>query len=747
MSTSHPERISDVQEILCVTCQTTNSVDRRFCARCGARLSEPCPECRTPNAIDVVFCGHCGCQLADAFEKRLSDIKGRLEKSESLRQEGHYLEAISLLQAVQSRGDSRLEPFVAEAATRIESLSEERGARAEEAVEWFARSRASLAEFDQVAAKAWLEKIPPGLRDREMNEALRGVEATLAEIAELTAQIRTGLQQKAWEGMLAQVTRLLTLRPQDTKLQQLSEQLRRRDHQQSSDSTQRKLLVAKQRFLEGQYAAAGAALAAVDDAHVASAHRPLFDTIREVDWLVRDLRREPFASSNLATVAARWHKLRPQDEDAARMVGEARTRLAVKPKDPRFAPRWAKAPAEPFLGWPLEYWRGLRGIEGPVESEAWKSTPSRFLVAYGLALQGLDVAHLKINLLPRAEKSFLPRLSLRGKAAPMNDVWGLDMGASGLKALRLSRATAASDSPLTVDDARFVPHAKDLAEAGSDEGMNQIMRATMEAFVEQAELEQAAVVLGFPGPRSLGRNFEIPKFKGKKSAEAIAYEARMQIPIPADAIYYDWHPWPAAKDATFEKVALLAARREHVQRVIDLCQDLPLKPLAVQSVCIALYNAAVHELLEEPADVPVKASAKGPAAETRDEPPDSARDNAHRAIAILDLGAESTSLVVASRSLIRFRNIALGTHRLDQALMSRFQLTRAQARQLRERPQSARWMYQTDEVVCEFADELSREVRRTLRVFEAEEIVIERLLCTGGAAEQLGLLRFLVHGE
>ena len=257
------------------------------------------------------------------------------------------------------------------------------------------------------------------------------------------------------------------------------------------------------------------------------------------------------------------------------------------------------------------------------------------------------------------------------------------------------------------------------------------MRATMEAFVEQAELEQAAVVLGFPGPRSLGRNFEIPKFKGKKSAEAIAYEARMQIPIPADAIYYDWHPWPAAKDATFEKVALLAARREHVQRVIDLCQDLPLKPLAVQSVCIALYNAAVHELLEEPADVPVKASAKGPAAETRDEPPDSARDNAHRAIAILDLGAESTSLVVASRSLIRFRNIALGTHRLDQALMSRFQLTRAQARQLRERPQSARWMYQTDEVVCEFADELSREVRRTLRVFEAEEIVIERLLCTG----------------
>ena len=446
MSTSHPERISDVQEILCVTCQTTNSVDRRFCARCGARLSEPCPECRTPNAIDVVFCGHCGCQLADAFEKRLSDIKGRLEKSESLRQDGHYLEAISLLQAVQSRGDSRLEPFVAEAATRIESLSEERGVRAEEAVEWFARSRASLAEFDQVAAKAWLEKIPPGLRDREMNEALRGVEATLAEIAELTAQIRTGLQQKAWEGMLAQVTRLLTLRPQDTKLQQLSEQLRRRDHQQSSDSTQRKLLVAKQRFLEGQYAAAGESVAAVDDAHVASAHRPLFDTIREVDWLVRDLRREPFASSNLATVAARWHKLRPQDEDAARMVGEARKRLAVKPKDPRFAPRWARR--RPNRSW-VGRWSTGAGSVGSRDRPSRKlgsRRPPDSSSPTAWRLQGLDVAHLKINLLPRAEKSFLPRLSLRGKAGPMNDVWGLDMGASGLKALRLSRATAAGDS-------------------------------------------------------------------------------------------------------------------------------------------------------------------------------------------------------------------------------------------------------------------------------------------------------------
>ncbi len=49
---------------LCTRCQAHNTVDRMFCARCGARLVSSCPQCGFHNVPEAHFCGGCGTRLA-----------------------------------------------------------------------------------------------------------------------------------------------------------------------------------------------------------------------------------------------------------------------------------------------------------------------------------------------------------------------------------------------------------------------------------------------------------------------------------------------------------------------------------------------------------------------------------------------------------------------------------------------------------------------------------------------------------
>jgi len=52
--------------IRCPSCGHANRADRRFCAKCGARLGEVCAACGTQNDPDENFCSQCGAALSAA---------------------------------------------------------------------------------------------------------------------------------------------------------------------------------------------------------------------------------------------------------------------------------------------------------------------------------------------------------------------------------------------------------------------------------------------------------------------------------------------------------------------------------------------------------------------------------------------------------------------------------------------------------------------------------------------------------
>ena len=54
--------------VRCRQCQAENRAGRRFCAECGAPLSQACPACGFGNEPSEKFCGGCGQLLTTAHE-------------------------------------------------------------------------------------------------------------------------------------------------------------------------------------------------------------------------------------------------------------------------------------------------------------------------------------------------------------------------------------------------------------------------------------------------------------------------------------------------------------------------------------------------------------------------------------------------------------------------------------------------------------------------------------------------------
>ena len=272
-----------------------------------------------------------------------------------------------------------------------------------------------------------------------------------------------------------------------------------------------------------------------------------------------------------------------------------------------------------------------------------------------------------------------------------------------------------------------------------------VIKQSLTRFADELEDASLSVVLGFSGPKTLGRWFDIPQMDSKKTADAIAYEAKLQIPIPIDDINYDWHAWPKEQrtEHSFQNVILLAARKDQINQHLDLVADLPIRVLAVQSICLALYNAAAFELLKK-VDSTAQASAQ-PRKNPSKSPAGTVPQQDSVTLGVLDLGTESSNLIAVSPHFVRYRSMPIGTQRLDRELMKQLQLTRAQCEELRLNPGRARRLYQVEQIVASVFDELLNDLRRTTRAYESDGIRFDKLVVTGGGVEQLGVLRLLLN--
>lgn len=714
---------SSIRAIACAGCGQENPSDRKFCGQCGGRLWQPCLECSSINAVDERFCGNCGVKLDDSVQQHESELKSKLELAINLEREGRYYDAASKLREI-TESDERLGKYTQNALKLLEQLEGRRQQRVEESQQLHTQARYYFKRHEFTKAFKSLQAIPPGLREKDVVEFMIEVEGLHKELSQLTTEIRNDLKAKNKNipELSAKVERLCKLQPDNEDASRLLERL---SQQQSNELSKRATSLAKlaqAKIASMNYREASEAASQIEPEFRKGGVLQVFQKASELFWCTEQLKRSSFASQDLLKVVERWQSQAGSDTRADKIMAQLTDRLKSRPKDQRIGlPKWAEAPEQSKIGPTVVPWAGLPAttIENTEARQTLRKNPGRFMVAYGLALQGLGKAKLQHDLHPK--RGFLGKL-FTGKSP--DRMWGIDIGSTSIKALEL--IVDATDGSLSINDCLLLKHSRPLYKTSDDEAQAEIITETLEEFVEHVEVKKPKVAVGFSSRHVLARFFNLPPIKSKKTKleDAVSYEVKLQIPIPADEAIIDFHAWEPEGDgfSEFRPIAAIAARKDDMHAQIAPVMAAGCEVALLQCDGFALYNAIHHDFI-------------------------SAQDSP-AAVAAIDVGGDATNLIVAEPNFVWMRSILHGTERWDEAIERDLPIKPGQGSQLRHDPSRAKWMHQVvDTLEPDFAELLS-DLQRSLNGYPRKSISeVSFTLGAGGGASQLGFLQTLQHGR
>jgi len=709
----------------CRHCGRANPAGRRFCGHCGKSLREVCAQCGTVSTAGEQFCGACGADLWATLREQTERIESEMNEVARLRRECRFDEAIALLGAVSKRDHPALAARAAEARSLVTEVARERDERLAAAQQQFAIAGQHFERHEYEAAVELLSGVPEPLRNEAMQELLHEAQRTREELASLNAELRQALQtKKQTRGLLATVERLLAIRPDHVQARQVAHVL-----------GQRLLGAAEERLKRFKYDEALALLNQVPYSIRTGEVERLHERAAELACLVHDLQKAPAVTPSLLEVARRLRKLAPDDPRPGKVLAELERRVQIVTSDVRrTALPWAARPEKPRVGLPVDWLTGFERIvlKEEVDRSPLIEMPGRFAVACGLALQAAGRGALRTNLMPRDHGTMLARVSRIIRKRPTRTAWGLDLSEAGLKAVKLT--ADANRRRVVFEKCAFVEHRKPLSQAANETEERQMVDDTLKTFLGEHHLQGERVGVGVSGRLVLNRQLQLPPGEPKALAKAVEYEAARHVPHPPKQLVWDYQlldEMHGGQPAEERRLALLvAAKREVIDRQLDHFERASLPVDLVQADTLALYNFFAFEFFTPPAE---------------DEPP----PDAEPATALLDIGHDSSNLVIAGPQTVWYRNFGVGGHSFTRPLVQQLHVTFAQAEGLKRDPLSAESTSAVYAALDPVVEELAGEVRRSLESFakSCPDRPVARLLGLGGGFQLHGLLRYLQIGR
>jgi type IV pilus assembly protein PilM len=252
-------------------------------------------------------------------------------------------------------------------------------------------------------------------------------------------------------------------------------------------------------------------------------------------------------------------------------------------------------------------------------------------------------------------------------------VWGIDVGQSALKALRLEMI----DGVLTATAFDYVEHPKILSQPDADP--DQLTREALEKFLSRNNIKGDLVAISVPGQSGLARFVKLPPVEEKKIGDIVRFEAKQQIPFPLDEVVWDFQKIGAGEVtdgfAMEAEIGLFAMKRDQINRALSQFQDVNVEVHVIQMAPLSLCNYVAYDLLN-------KGGTPTPAAEepAADEGPRGKK----KCVVALDVGTDSSNLVITDgEKIIWQRPIPLGGNHLTRALSKELKLTFAKAEHLK----------------------------------------------------------------
>ncbi len=715
--------------LVCPRCDMPNARGRKFCAQCGAPLWETCLQCGEVCTVGENFCGGCGVNLNEAAAEQLEQLDAAFREATEQQAAGRYEEAQTVLQNIAKKDHPRL----AERADRARRLghqwiTQRRRAQAT-AQEALQEARRLFDAADYEAAARRLAGVPVSLRVEDILALQAEIDLRQQQVVALEKELQQAIREKRLLDLPAAIERLLTLKPDHAHTKKLAEQLR--NHLTAA---------AERRLARHDYDGSLQLLDAIVPLGASPRSDALRGNVAELACLAWDLRNAPTVDPALASAAERLRRSVPGDAASIKRCDELRQRMAA-PADPqRLEPiAWADLPRETPLGLPVDWSIGWRRFTrgAALDSADLQRHPGRFQTACGLALAGLRKSPLRIDLLSAEPRGMVSRVAGMVRAAAPRAAWGIDLGASALKAVRLT--WDANRQLPAVETAVVLEYAKPLGQAFNEIEETRLISETIEAFLRGHSLKGDEVCVGVPGRMAMSRSMDLPPVASHKARSLVEFETRLEIDMPLSQLLWDWGPLGAFADRNGEakpqtrtqngcRALWVAVKRHAADRYLSMFRRLKLRVDVLQPDFIALHNFLSHEFFFTDG---------GESAPTRPT------------VAALDIGCDTTNIVVSSPDSLWFHSCGLAGHSFTRALVKEFNWSMTQAEQQKRAPESAERLSDFHTPFAPLFADFLKEVQQSLAAYATvqPDHPVDRVLGLGGGFALHGLFRHLRCGR
>lgn len=300
-------------------------------------------------------------------------------------------------------------------------------------------------------------------------------------------------------------------------------------------------------------------------------------------------------------------------------------------------------------------------------------------------------------------------------AAASDAVWAIDLGNNSLKALHL---VAVGDA-VQVIGFDHIPHGKILASAASPAEKEELIAITLRQFAQRNDLGYDPIIISVPSQNSFARFVTLPPVEAKRLPEIVKFEAAQQIPFDMSEIQWDWQLM-SDPNSPEKRVGLFAIKNEVVSSAMESFEREDLQVSYVQMAPMALYNYLLFDR------------------------PDLAGSD-KRATVIVNIGAESTDLVVCTASGVWQRCIMMGGNAFTTAIAETFKLSFEKAEKLKRTAPVSKYARQIFQAMRPVFTDWSGEVQRSLGFYTSSnpDVKVVRVIAMGGGTKLRGLVKYL----
>lgn len=242
-----------------------------------------------------------------------------------------------------------------------------------------------------------------------------------------------------------------------------------------------------------------------------------------------------------------------------------------------------------------------------------------------------------------------------------------------------------------------------------------INRSIREAL-EEVDLRPSEVNLSIYGPDVIVRFINLPKMTKEQLEGALVFEAEKYIPFNVNEVILDFVILGDAPEAGQMKVLLAAAKRDPIESMIKIMEDVGVMVSSIDINAFAAFNSFI---LSNP-------------------------ESADKAVALLEMGHTHTDVVISVNHSPHFmRQIQIGGKDISTTIARNLSVPEEKADGMRLAPKEDE-KEAVNEITAQVLDDIIQEVQLSFGYFEnTSNAAIDSIYCSGGMLYSEGVMEHI----